>query len=82
MSRDGRGWLCGHLLYLKPEHRGQGLIRRAYFPAVIELARGLGATGFRFLSTLPAWRSVTILHSELYLKQKNGPDVIAFWRRC
>lgn len=74
--------MSGHLLWIKPEHRGRDLARRAYFPAVLRYARKAGATGFRFLSTLECWKGCKLFSSELYLKQEGGPDVIAYWKRC
>lgn len=79
MSRQDQ-WLNGQLLYLKPEHRGQGLIRRLYFPAALGLARASGLKGFRFLSTLERWKSVTFLHQERFMQQETGPEVWAFWK--
>ena len=81
MSRDKKGWVSGHLLWIKPEHRGRDLARRAYFPAVLDLALERGAKGFRFLSTLDRWKGCKIFNQELYLRQSGGPDVWAYWHR-
>lgn len=80
MSTDERGWLQGHLLYVKPEHRGRDLAHRAYFPAVLDLCCATGAKGFRFLSTLERWKRSSIFHYEQYLRQKGGPVVHAYWK--
>ena len=81
MSIDSKRWLLGHMVFLKPEHRGKGLMP-AYLAAVVGLARQRGLVGHRFLSTRPAWKGCKLFSRELYLQQKGGPDVYAFWRRC
>lgn len=70
----------GHLLWVKPEHRGRDLARRAYFPAVLRYALETGAKGFRFLSTLEQWKACKLFNSEKYLQQEGGLDVNAYWR--
>lgn len=79
VSTDAKAWLLGHLVYFKPEYRGKGLMP-AYLEAVVDLARSRGLVGHRFLSTRPAWKGCKLFSSELYMKQKGGPDVYAYWK--
>lgn len=46
--------LQGHVLYLLPEHRHRGLLRR-YFDAALDLARERGLTAMSFVTQNPAW---------------------------
>lgn len=77
----GDEWIEGHLLWIRPELRQRGLAG-LYFEAVVDLARSLGLKGFRFLSTLPYWRSSTLLHQETYLVQENGVTVTEYWKEA
>lgn len=83
ISRWG-GMLQGHLLYLKPQYRGQGFCR-LYFSAMLDFCREGGFEGFRFLSTLPHWSGVTIRNSmferRLHLIQKGGVPVYEYSRK-
>jgi GNAT superfamily N-acetyltransferase len=75
-----RSYLQGHLLYLLPEHRGQGVVP-AYFDAVTRHAGRLGLDGFFFASTLDRWRRN---HEGFTIgwkfRQHNGPEVTSYWR--
>jgi GNAT superfamily N-acetyltransferase len=78
VSIDREGWLVGVLAYLKPENRGRGLMH-AYIRSVLAMARHRGFVGHRFLSS-GDWKWCKLFHRALYLKQKGGPDVYAYWK--
>lgn len=49
-----KGYLQGHQVWIRPERRGQGLLR-GYFSAILQEACRRGLNGFFFWSTLPFW---------------------------
>lgn len=67
-------WLEGHLLYLKPEHRGKGMGLKTN-GAVLRFAAEMHFRGLRFLSTQRAWRE---FDAALHLTQADGTPVYAY----
>lgn len=76
-----RNWLQGHQVYLKPTHRGKGLLA-AYFDAALALASSRGLDGMFFWSTLDRWLQKPPKGFKMkgQLKQSNGVMVRSFWR--
>jgi GNAT superfamily N-acetyltransferase len=73
-------FLQGHIMYLRPEFRGRGLVP-AYFDAALALCRRQGLRGMFFLSTLPRWRNAAYrFRIGGSIEQFNGPDVTLYWR--
>lgn len=75
------GWLEGHLLYVRPEHRGG--VWPAYVKAVTQLCRDEDLRGFHFCSTLPMWRTKALaagFQVGWTLTQMDGTEVVEYYR--
>lgn len=76
------GLLQGHVLWLRPEYRGRGLVRR-YFEAALDLCRERGLEGMYFLSTLDRWRRDPHgFRMGWSMKQAGGPPVQLYWKEA
>lgn len=74
------GWLQGHIMYLRPEFRGRGLVP-AYFDAALALCRHSGLRGMFFVSTLERWRKNPCgFRIGGSIEQQNGPTAHLYWR--
>lgn len=74
------GWLQGHMLYLRPQFRGRGLVK-AYLDGALELCRREGLRGSFFVSTLDCWKTPRYGYKiGGSIEQSIGPTAHLYWR--
>jgi GNAT superfamily N-acetyltransferase len=75
-AKSGR-WLVGHLFYVVPEYRGQGVMK-AHIDPLLDLARKAGLDGFMFQSTSD--KGGLDMDKELLTMQADGTPVFTYRR--